>query len=94
MGYAGGNWGLPKSKPKRASRSDAPHCSAPVHCQCSCGRFHKIKRDPWECGSWHIDCQCGKRLKMRVLVDTVPNARLHAEAVADSVQDDVGNEAP
>ncbi len=40
-----------------------------VKCQCSCGKILEISRKPWECGSWHIPCNCGKKLKVRVLVD-------------------------
>ena len=41
-----------------------------VEVQCECGEILHWLRKPWECGSKHLDCRCGDRLKVRVLVDT------------------------
>ena len=70
-----------------SGRRPAP-CSAPVYCQCSCGTVLSFNRDPWECGSWHINCECGKRIKVRVLVDEVPNAEVERPQKASKGDDE------
>jgi len=61
-------------------RKSTEPIGSPFKCQCECGNVHTRWRNPWECGSWHIDCACGKRLKVRILVD-VENAESNGKPV-------------
>jgi len=43
--------------------------SAPVYFQCSCGNILSVERKPSECGSRHVNCECGQSIQVSILVD-------------------------
>ena len=45
-----------------------------VRIMCACGDVMSVFRNPWQGGSWHVNCECGRVLKLVLTVDmTIPN---------------------